>query len=267
MRELRADLARVFGAPIMDRGVWGVDVRSLDSGERLYSLNAGKLMMPASNMKILTVAAGAEVLGWDYRFTTTLETAGTIAGGVLRGDLFVRSNGDPSINTREGRADAVLYEWAQGLQAAGITSIEGRVIGDDQAFDDDGIGAGWAWDYLQYGYAAPVGALEFNENVATLTIAPGAAAGDPVFVRLTPGSGLAMLNRASDGARGLGRHARLPPPPRSRDARGDRLDARRIRRDHSQRRGRQSDAVLRASRQGRPRGAGNRGQRRRGRSG
>ena len=186
----------------MDRGVWGVDVRSLDSGERLYSLNAGKLMMPASNMKILTVAAGAEVLGWDYRFTTTLETAGTIAGGVLRGDLFVRSNGDPSINTREGRADAVLYEWARGLQAAGITSIEGRVIGDDQAFDDEGIGAGWAWDYLQYGYAAPVGALEFNENVATLTIAPGAAAGDPVFVRLTPGSGLAMLNRASTGPAG-----------------------------------------------------------------
>ena len=186
----------------MDRGVWGVDVRSLDSGERLYSLNAGKLMMPASNMKILTVAAGAEVLGWDYRFTTTLETAGTIAGGVLRGDLFVRSNGDPSINTREGRADAVLYEWARALQAAGISSIEGRIIGDDQAFDDEGIGAGWAWDYLQYGYAAPVGALEFNENVATLTIAPGAAAGDPVFVRLTPGSGLAMLNRASTGPAG-----------------------------------------------------------------
>ena len=115
VRELRADLARVFGAPIMDRGVWGVDVRSLDTGERLYSLNAGKLMMPASNMKILTLAAGAEVLGWDYRFTTTLETAGTIADGVLRGDLIVRSNGDPSINAREGRADAVLDEWARAL--------------------------------------------------------------------------------------------------------------------------------------------------------
>ena len=153
-------------------------------------------MMPASNMKILTLAAGAEVLGWDYRFTTTLETAGTIDDGVLRGDLFVRSNGDPTINAREGRADAVLYEWAGELQAAGITSIEGRILGDDQAFDDEGIGAGWAWDYLQDGYAAPVGALEFNENVATLTIAPGAAAGDPVIRRLTPGTGFAVLNRA-----------------------------------------------------------------------
>ena len=199
VRELGTDLQHVFGAAIMDRGVWGVDVRSLDTGERLYSLNAGKLMMPASNMKILTLAASAEVLGWDYRFTTTLETGGSIANGVLRGDLIVRSNGDPSINAREGRADAVLHEWARALQAAGISSIEGRILGDDQAFDEEGIGAGWAWDYLQYGYAAPVGALEFNENVATLTIAPGAAAGDPVVLGLTPGSGFTVLNRAVTG--------------------------------------------------------------------
>ena len=199
VRELGTDLQHVFGAAIMDRGVWGVDVRSLDTGERLYSLNAGKLMMPASNMKILTLAASAEVLGWDYRFTTTLETAGSIANGVLRGDLIVRSNGDPSINAREGRADAVLYEWARALQASGISSIEGRILGDDQAFDEEGIGAGWAWDYLQYGYAAPVGALEFNENVATLTIAPGGAAGDPVVLGLTPGSGFTVLNRAVTG--------------------------------------------------------------------
>jgi D-alanyl-D-alanine carboxypeptidase/D-alanyl-D-alanine-endopeptidase (penicillin-binding protein 4) len=202
VRDLRADLARVFGAPIMDRGVWAVDVRSLDTGERLYDLNAGKLMMPASNMKILTLAAAADTLGWDYRFTTTLETRGTVSGGVLHGDLIVRSNGDPSINTRDGRADAVLSEWTRALQAAGISSIDGRIIGDDQAFDDEGIGAGWAWDYLQYGYAAPVGALEFNENVATLTISPGAAAGDTAIVRVSPGHGFSVLNHAVTGAAG-----------------------------------------------------------------
>ncbi len=202
VRELRADLARVFGAPIMDRGVWAVDVKSLDRGEGLYDLNAGKLMMPASNMKILTLAATAETLGWDYRFTTTLETRGTVANGVLHGDLIVRSNGDPSINAREGRADAVIDEWARALQAAGISSIDGRVIGDDQAFDDEGLGAGWAWDYLQYGYAAPVGALEFNENIATLTIAPGATAGASAIIGISSGSGVTLLNRAISGAEG-----------------------------------------------------------------
>jgi D-alanyl-D-alanine carboxypeptidase/D-alanyl-D-alanine-endopeptidase (penicillin-binding protein 4) len=93
-------------------------------------------------------------------------------------------------------------EWTRGLQAAGISSIDGRIVGDDQAFDDEGIGAGWAWDYLQYGYAAPVGALEFNESVATLTISPSATQGAAAIVNLDAGSGLEMLNRAITGAVG-----------------------------------------------------------------
>lgn len=202
LQEVRADLARVFGAPIMDRGVWAVDVTSLSTGEHLYSLNAGKLMMPASNLKILTLAAAAETLGWTYRFTTTLEARGSISAGVLRGDLIVRSNGDPTINARNGRANAVWGEWISALAAAGISSIEGRIVGDDQAFDDEGIGAGWAWDYLQYSYAAPVGALEVNENTAALLVLPGSSPGTPISVDLTPGSGFVLVNRAITGAPG-----------------------------------------------------------------
>jgi serine-type D-Ala-D-Ala carboxypeptidase/endopeptidase (penicillin-binding protein 4) len=190
----------------MARGVWGVDIRSLDTGEHLFDLNAGRLMMPASNMKIVTLAAAADVLGWDYRFTTTLETSAAVdtgAGiGVLRGDLIVRGGGDPTINTRDKRAAAVLDEWAAALQAAGIRTIDGRIIGDDQRFDDEGIGPGWAWDYLQFGYAAPVGALQFNENMATLTVRPAAQAGDPAQVTLTPGAGLMILTRVATVAAG-----------------------------------------------------------------
>jgi serine-type D-Ala-D-Ala carboxypeptidase/endopeptidase (penicillin-binding protein 4) len=202
VRELQADLSRVFGAPLNRRGVWAVDIRSLDTGEHLFDINPEKLMMPASNMKILTISATADALGWDYRFTTTLETSGTISNGVLHGDLIVRSNGDPSINSRDNRADAILFEWARALQAAGISSIDGRIVGDDQTFDDEGIGAGWAWDYLQYDYAAPVGALEFNESVARLSISPGGSAGAPPIVTLSPGSGLELVNHATTGAEG-----------------------------------------------------------------
>jgi D-alanyl-D-alanine carboxypeptidase/D-alanyl-D-alanine-endopeptidase (penicillin-binding protein 4) len=197
VRELRAELERVFGAPIMARGVWGVDIRSLDTGERLYERNPDRLMMPASNMKIVTTAAAATILGWNHRFSTTLETTAPLEGGVLKGDLIVRGGGDPSINTREGRAAAVLAEWASALRAAGITRIDGRIIGDDNAFDDETLGSGWAWDDLSAGYAAPVGALEFNENLATLTIAPAARAGDPAIVKLSPGSGLRLLTRVN----------------------------------------------------------------------
>jgi D-alanyl-D-alanine carboxypeptidase/D-alanyl-D-alanine-endopeptidase (penicillin-binding protein 4) len=202
VRRLRADLTSVFTAPIMARGVWGVDIRSLDTGEQLFEVNSGRLMMPASNMKIVTLAAAAEVLGWDHRFTTTLETAAAIEQGVLKGDLIVRGGGDPAINARGGRAAAVLDEWAAALRTAGIHQIDGRIIGDDQLFDDEGIGPGWAWDYLQYGYAAPVGALQFNENLATLTVAAAAEVDDPAQVTLTAGAGLTILNRVTTVAAG-----------------------------------------------------------------
>jgi len=85
------------------------------------------------------------------------------------------------------------------LKSAGVYRIDGRIVGDDNAFDDAGLGGGWAWDYLQYGYAAPVGALQFNEDEAALTIRPGAREGDPVFVELSSGSGLRLFNRAVTG--------------------------------------------------------------------
>jgi len=165
-------------------------------------LNPDRLMMPASNMKIVTLAAAAETLGWDYRFSTTLEARGSITHGVLHGDLIVRGNGDPTISSRNDRAEGVFQEWIAALGAAGVSAIEGRIVGDDQSFDEEGLGAGWAWDYLQYRYAAPVGALEINENSASLDVLPGSWQGAPAVLRLAPGSGLTLRNRAITGPPG-----------------------------------------------------------------
>ena len=199
---LHQQLSAIFGAPLMSHAQWAVDVRSVDRGERLFSLNADKLMMPASNMKLLTLGAAAEVLGWDARMRTTLSAVGVVDAGTLRGDLVVTGGGDPTINSRDERAEAVFCEWADALKHAGITAVTGRVIGDDQAFDDEGLGGGWAWDYLQYGYAAPVGALQYNESVADLIVSPSALPGDPAVVTLSPGSGFSVRNLAVTGAAG-----------------------------------------------------------------
>ena len=195
VRDLRTQLATVFDAPVMAHGAWGVHVRSLDHGDVLFDRNANRLMMPASNMKILTLAATAERFGWDHTFTTTLETAAPVESGVLRGDLVIKGGGDPTINNRDKRNEAVFDQWAAALRAAGITRIEGRIVGDDDMFDDEGIGPGWAWDYLAAGYAAPSGALQYNENGAQLVVAPGIAAGDPAIVQMSPGTGLTIVNR------------------------------------------------------------------------
>jgi D-alanyl-D-alanine carboxypeptidase/D-alanyl-D-alanine-endopeptidase (penicillin-binding protein 4) len=201
-RALASDLDRIFSAPVMEQGLWGVEVKSLETGRVLYSRNPRTLMMPASNMKILTLAAAAEILGWDYRFTTTLETSAPLEGGALKGDLYVRGSGDPTINRRDKHADAVFDEWTAALKAAGVDRIDGNVIGDASAFDDRRLGQGWSWDYLQYGYAAPVGALEFDEDVAALTIRPGETPGSAAALELPPDTGLGLLHHVLTGAAG-----------------------------------------------------------------
>jgi D-alanyl-D-alanine carboxypeptidase/D-alanyl-D-alanine-endopeptidase (penicillin-binding protein 4) len=198
-RALASDLNRIFAAPVMEQGLWGVEVKSLDTGRVLYRLNARKLMMPASNMKIVTLAAAAEALGWDYRFKTTLESDAEIQDGALKGNLVVRGGGDVTINSRDNRARALFDEWAAALKAAGVTRIDGNIVGDASAFDGRGLGQGWSWDYLEAGYAAPSSALEFNENIATLTIRPGLKPGDPAGLELPPSTGLGLVHRVVTG--------------------------------------------------------------------
>src|SRR5512132_876739 len=95
---LQHDLDAVLSSPRLARSSWGVLVKSLDRGDVLFARDAGKLVMPASNMKLVTMAGAAERLGWNYRYDTTIETSATVdADGVLGGDLIVKGAGDPSI--------------------------------------------------------------------------------------------------------------------------------------------------------------------------
>ena len=190
---LKADLASYYEAPEFQNAVWGVLVKSLATGETLFALNPVTFLMPASNMKIVTMAAAAERLGWDYTFTTKVLATGPVEGGVLKGDLVVIGSGDPSLGGRPTEGPSVLERWADQVRARGITRVDGRLIGHDNVFDDEGLGQGWSWDYLAYGYATPVGGLDFNENVVRLSFTPGPAAGDPVAVTARPeGSGLTI---------------------------------------------------------------------------
>jgi D-alanyl-D-alanine carboxypeptidase/D-alanyl-D-alanine-endopeptidase (penicillin-binding protein 4) len=201
--KLQADLAEILKSPAAARALVGVRIESLRTGEVLFTSHSDKLVVPASNMKLLTLAAAAKKLGWDHRFETRLEAVGTMANGVLTGDLIVTGSGDPSIGSPDGGHAALFLEWAEALKAAGIREVRGRLIGDDNAFDDTGIGAGWAWDYLDAGYAAPAGALSFNENVVTVRVAPGKAAGQLAAVRLTPpGATFTINNRVVTAAAG-----------------------------------------------------------------
>ncbi len=182
---LEADLTAIFTTAQFERSFWSVLVRPVNSSANLYTLNAAKLMMPGSAMKIVTAATAGETLGWDYRFETRIVSMVPLDSGVLGDDLYIVGGGDPSISERSD-TPGTLRAIARKLREAGIARIEGGIIGDDDLFDDRGIGDGWTLDNLPYGYSAPISALEYNEGSADLLIRAGAQEGDPVTIQVRP---------------------------------------------------------------------------------
>ncbi len=195
---LPGDVDRLLDDAALAHALIAVRVESLRDGRLLYARNSDTRMIPASSLKIITAAVAGERLGWAHRFETRLDAVGRVQNGVLDGDLIVVGSGDPAIMADGMRAAPLFDEWAALLQQAGITRVDGRLIGDDTAFDDEPLGAGWAWDYLTAPYAAPSGALSYNENLVQVRVMPGASAGAPASVSVGPaGHGLTVDNRVT----------------------------------------------------------------------
>src|SRR4051812_31455491 len=62
LAQLKKDIDAILSARGVSRATWGIAVKSLGN-RTIYSSGADKLLLPASNMKVITLAAAAERLG------------------------------------------------------------------------------------------------------------------------------------------------------------------------------------------------------------
>jgi D-alanyl-D-alanine carboxypeptidase/D-alanyl-D-alanine-endopeptidase (penicillin-binding protein 4) len=194
---LQHDIDALVAAPAFERGSVAIVVRSLATDETVYTLNAPRLMMPASTLKIVTLAAAGERLGWDHAYETRIVADGPVDGGTLEGNLVIVGSGDPSLDR------PAIDSWAAQIKMLGVTKVTGRVLADARAFSGEGIGFGWSWDDLAYYYAAPIAAVQFRENAVDITVRPGPSPDAPVSYELMSPeiTGLRIENRMSTGAR------------------------------------------------------------------
>ncbi len=163
---LRHSIDSLVNGPNFARANLGFLVVDPQTGDTLYSHNAGKLFMPASNQKLLTSSVALAQLGPDYRFATTFVTRGKITNGVVAGDLIVIGRGDPTVSDRvKGNAMAFMQTVADSLVAHGVHRINGSLRAGGNAFPDSIYGYGWEWDDIRGESAAPVDELEFNEGM------------------------------------------------------------------------------------------------------
>jgi D-alanyl-D-alanine carboxypeptidase/D-alanyl-D-alanine-endopeptidase (penicillin-binding protein 4) len=194
---LQEHISALLNSPDLAHGFWGIEVISLATGETLYAQNSDKLFTPASNTKLFTTAATLALIGPDYKFRTTVETAGTLDRyGRLSGDLVLVGHGDPNLSGRELPYDLrtqrnddpiqALESLADALVQKGVKYVDGDIVADDSYFAFERYGEGWSQDDLVWADGAPVSALTVNDNVLFVNILPADRAGEKAFVSIKP---------------------------------------------------------------------------------
>ncbi len=184
--------------PAFRNANWGILVVDPARGDTLYSHNAGKLFMPASNQKILTGATALAQLGGDFRFRTEFASNGRLVNCSLGGDFVVVGRGDPTMSDAAfGDGMKPLRAAADSLWSRGVREIAGALVRGGDAFPDSTLGFGWAWDDLDYGYSAGVDELFFNEGIARVTVHAATTVGGAARVGTAPARGVPAIGRVS----------------------------------------------------------------------
>ena len=215
--ELRYAIDSMVAQPKFSNAHWGILIVDPERGDTIYSRNAGKLFMPASNQKIVTGSVALTLLGPEYQFSTAFAARGPVEGGVLRGDLVVIGRGDPSMSDHmRGDVMQALRAVPDSLRAHDVRYVSGRLQRGGDAFPDAWHGFGWGWDDFDFGYSAGVDELFFNEGMFQVTLRGGQREGSRATTTVRPDIGFPSLRasvttvRRADSVRAPDGTARLP---------------------------------------------------------
>jgi D-alanyl-D-alanine carboxypeptidase/D-alanyl-D-alanine-endopeptidase (penicillin-binding protein 4) len=204
--DLQSRVSEISHRPGLSRAQIGIKIASLDTARVLYEENADKLYMPASNMKVYTMATALDRLGPDFRFVTSVYAAAKPdATGSVKGDLIVYGRGDPSISAFFNNGDywKGINDLAQLIADSGLKHVDGDLVGDESYFRGPQLGSGWEWDDLQSYDGAPISALTVNNNAVDVVVRPAPSAGSACSVTTGPPLPvLTILNRTTTGLAG-----------------------------------------------------------------
>lgn len=138
-----------------------------EGGTFIYEYQGDKGLSTASTQKIFTAAAALETLGNNYQYTTTASYSGSISDGVLNGNFFISSNGDPTLGSwryENYKPENFKQKLIAALKENKISKISGDLIIDDAYFDFQKTPGGWPWNDMGNYYGAGVWGLNWREN-------------------------------------------------------------------------------------------------------
>jgi D-alanyl-D-alanine carboxypeptidase/D-alanyl-D-alanine-endopeptidase (penicillin-binding protein 4) len=179
-------------------------------GRPVTAHNVDLPVIPASTHKLLVGSVALEMLGPEYRFTTTAVGPPAV-DGVVDGNLFLVGGGDPLLVTSDFPTEGDSYPefnttsldvLADLVAAAGVRAVTGSVLGDGTRYDDEFVNPAWgAGD--AFVEAGPYDALVVNDSRilgrTSRQLDPNAAAASE-FARLLRARGIQVGGSGSGAA-------------------------------------------------------------------
>ena len=148
----------------------GVTVVDLDSAKAIAGYRQDQANITASTMKTVVSSAALGLMGPHFRFETPVYLDGEVEDGCFRGNIVIRGMGDPTLGSVFLPCQAnIVDEIIDALRARGITRVEGAVIGDDSYYGYPYYHNEWEAEDLAYDYGAAVHALNFHDNLMTVS--------------------------------------------------------------------------------------------------
>lgn len=184
------------------KGDTSVTIESVRTGQQILHVKGDVPRQPASNLKLVTGFGALYMLGEQYRFKTEAYTNGTVENGVLKGHLFLKGYGDPTLQYKD------LLSIGYALKAQGIHKIEGHILGDDSYFSGPQLSPGvLPYEESEY-YAARVSALtmapnaDYDAGTIILDIRPSAVGYKPLVYQQPGYSNLNIINYSTTTRKG-----------------------------------------------------------------
>jgi D-alanyl-D-alanine carboxypeptidase/D-alanyl-D-alanine-endopeptidase (penicillin-binding protein 4) len=175
--------AAITARPALAKAKLTAYVVDVDTGSELFSRSPDQGMNLASNAKLLTSGAALATLGGGFRWRTTVYADSLDdKTGVVKGNLYVRGRGDPTLSAAD------LGALAQEIAAHGVRTVEGQLVVDDAYFDRDVDPPHYSdQPNERAGFRAPIASFDVARSSVTVIVIP--EPGGKATVRLDPDAG------------------------------------------------------------------------------
>ena len=125
---LPPEVAAALDRAKLPRDALAVVVQEVSAATPRLAHQADQAVNPASLMKLVTTFAALDLLGPNWSWATPVWLQGSVADGVLQGNLVIKGSGDPKLVVER------VWLLLRRVQQLGVREIRGDIVLDRSAF-------------------------------------------------------------------------------------------------------------------------------------